>query len=166
MGINENPSLPNSITQYDITWYFDKTLVEYYNPSNEENPSNEDFYYYGTFVNGDYWVIGPVIIIGIDPKSINNSGRAINGSMINPSPADESTFNMDQGYDYAIGTSEAERNTYNEALNVAWGVDSESPLIVSTGSSLISTISKSPVEPLKAIPLTLYISYQSPLSTV
>jgi len=38
-----------SITQYGMTWTFDKEVV------------------YGTFANGDYWVIGPVNITSITP---------------------------------------------------------------------------------------------------
>ncbi len=39
----------NSISQYGVTWTFDKN------------------YEYGTFANGDYWVLGPVRIVSITP---------------------------------------------------------------------------------------------------
>ena len=42
-----------SLSQYGITWTF-REEVEY-----------------GTFVNGDYWVVGPVEIVHIDPASVD-----------------------------------------------------------------------------------------------
>jgi hypothetical protein len=41
------------MTQYGITWTFDGV------------------YLYGQFVNGDYWVVGPAIIVGINPPPID-----------------------------------------------------------------------------------------------
>jgi len=41
-----------NISQYNITWFFDKP------------------YQCGTFVNGDYWVLGPVNITNINPEII------------------------------------------------------------------------------------------------
>ncbi|MHB9008870.1 MAG: hypothetical protein ACYDC1_18320 [Limisphaerales bacterium] len=51
-------SAAKSITQFGITWTFDK-----------DYPS-------GTFANGDFWVVGPV--------KITVSNRTMNGSMVNP----------------------------------------------------------------------------------
>ncbi len=100
------------ITQFGITWQFDKE------------------YTYGRFANGDYWVVGPVTIISIYPQSRNTSGRKINGSMLNPSPS----LGSDQGYDSAC-----EFLNYVPGLNVASGVSNSNPLILPNGSSLIST---------------------------
>lgn len=47
---------------YGITWTFDAV------------------YPYGQFVNGDYWVVGPAIIVGINPPSIDHDGRIVSGS--------------------------------------------------------------------------------------
>ena len=55
-----------SITQYGITWTFDRA------------------YPVGQFINGDWWVVGPVIIKDIDPKT-GTCGLA-SGTMINPIP--------------------------------------------------------------------------------
>ncbi len=54
----------SSVTQYGITWTFDKA------------------YPVGQFVNGDYWVVGPVVITGITP----DYGNGRNGWQINPVP--------------------------------------------------------------------------------
>jgi len=66
----------NNISQYGITWYFDKE------------------YEYGTFANGDYWVVGPVNIISITPEW---DGKH-HGWQVNPLPGSS------QGFDYRIST--------------------------------------------------------------
>lgn len=48
----------------------------------------------GAFANGDPWVLGPVEVIAIHPKTTVAKGRAVHGSMINPDPSTEV-----QGYD-------------------------------------------------------------------
>ena len=98
------------ISQYGITWTFDRE------------------YECGQFVNGDYWVVGPVNIISINPAS--SGGR--NGSMINPVVV----AGQAQGYD-------SRAHGYVSSLNVAIGVSSGSPLNLKTGESLVSTISRS-----------------------
>ena len=60
----------SSISQYGITWTFDKA------------------YPVGQFVNGDWWVKGPVVVASVSPAPIfgaNNTDQlARNGSCINP----------------------------------------------------------------------------------
>jgi len=102
-----------SIEQFGITWTFDKA------------------YECGQFANGDNWVLGPVTITGISPLSTNVNGRIKNGSMVNPSPA-----NDNQGYD-----NTATSITYDATLNKAFNVSSANPLVLAAGSSLVSTIS-------------------------
>ncbi|MBI2449441.1 Ig-like domain-containing protein, partial [Candidatus Pacearchaeota archaeon] len=92
-----------SISQYGITWTF-SSAVEC-----------------GTFVNGDYWVVGPVTITGIT-KPHNINGR--DGSMINPIPGDN------QGYDDRVFG-------YVGSLDVSRSL----PRVIAPGSSLISSIS-------------------------
>jgi len=106
----------NNLSQFGITWYFDKK------------------YEYGQFANGDYWVIGSVEIIGINPASVENvtSGRIKNGAMINPSPSA-----YGQGYDNSMGN-----NFYNSSLNAAFNVSAGNPLRLFPSSSLVSVISK------------------------
>lgn len=103
----------NSISQYGITWFFEEEVE------------------YGQFVNGDYWVVGPVSIIYISPRSENVSGRTINGSEINPDPRGKT-----QGYDSSMSY-----NTYDNNLNVSLDISSSNPLIINNTASLVSTIS-------------------------
>jgi hypothetical protein len=79
----ESPKLADSITQYGITWKFSKPQQV------------------GQYVNGDWWVVGPVILHGI-----SNTGYHVDGikpgvgndiSIINP-PTDNSA-RLDIGYD-------------------------------------------------------------------
>lgn len=96
-----------SISQYGITWNFNANYTT------------------GQFVNGDYWVVGPVTITSISPAT-TTSGRIMNGSMLNPKMANT------QGYDSSITYS-----SYDATLNVARTM----PLTIQPGNSLVSTIS-------------------------
>lgn len=73
--------LTSAITEYGITWTFDKP------------------YESGRFINGDYWVTGPVRIIAIEPPCVKEDNHIYNGSQINPSPCDGVT----QGFDNWAG---------------------------------------------------------------
>lgn len=107
-----------SISQYGITWTFAADMQT------------------GQFVNGDYWVVGPVTITGITPASTVVSGRTMNGSMVNPTAG----ISVQQGFDSSMTA-----NGFNAALNAArpGGNDLSpgNPLVLAAGSSLISTIS-------------------------
>jgi len=107
----------NTITQYGITWTFSKDEV------------------FGQFVNGDYWVVGPVSIISITPRSTESNGRTKHGSMINPTPL----LGTQQGYDSAMYGAYAPQ--YSPNLNKALDVSKTNPLILNPGTSLVSTIS-------------------------
>ncbi len=144
-----------SLSQYGITWTFDKE------------------YQYGQFVTGDYWVIGPVTIISINPPSMPTTGvmtvnswtpgtgtgyitRTLNGSELNPTPrlviaSNGAASNVydgpRQGYDsemYAWHDPEGRIYSpdYDATLNVALNVSSQNPLVLSAGSSLVSTVSR------------------------
>ncbi len=122
---SNNEPFASSITQFGITWTFDKK------------------YNTGQFVNGDYWVIGPVSIIGISPNSVTVDGRTINGSMLNPSPLTEESATIPDVYYYNQGyDSGCEFVVYNSSRNVALNISSETPLVLPGGSSLISVISR------------------------
>ncbi|MBL7187248.1 MAG: hypothetical protein ISS70_13080 [Phycisphaerae bacterium] len=114
------------VTQFGITWTFDRD------------------YTVGQFANGDYWVVGPVTIIGIGPPSLEIDGRVMNGSMVNPSP----TTGGVQGYDntmYAQYRKYAEGGGYDPRLNIArpnaQELSESNPLVLQAHSSLVSTIS-------------------------
>lgn len=102
-----------SIERHGVTWNFKEDL-----------PVGK----YGTFANGDPWVVGPVTIVSISPASV--SGR--NGSMVNPSP-----LSGDQGLD-----SRMQRNVYVESLNIAASL----PYTAKPGTSILSSISKATSE--------------------
>jgi hypothetical protein len=102
-----------SITQFEITWTFDCD------------------YPAGQFANGDWWVVGPVRITGITPPCAVWNGRVLNGSMVNPVAGFKA-----QGYDSGMP-----HVGYDAQLNVARGISTTTPLILGTGSSLISSIS-------------------------
>lgn len=114
-NIRINGTVPTTkvIEQHGITWTFAEPVQ------------------YGQFINGDYWVADPgdgVKIVQIDPAytSHPDTGRHMNGSMLNPSTAT-------QGYDgYQM---------YDAALNVAIGISSVTPLVLTGDQSLVSTIS-------------------------
>jgi len=113
----------SQISQFGITWTFDKD------------------YAVGQFANGDYWVVGPVTIIKIDPASVEVNGRTINGSMVNPSPR----LVRRQGYDSAMYGRYARAGDYDPSLNVArpngQALSESSPLVLQANCSLVSTVS-------------------------
>lgn len=101
------------LSQHGITWEF----------SGEHE--------YGTYANGDYWVVGPVEVAEITPRSVSGA-RNMHGSMINPSPRQGSLV----GYD-----SDIRDVSYDASRNAALNVSPSNPLRVSVHSSLVSTIS-------------------------
>jgi hypothetical protein len=120
-AVAPGPLMVSSITQWGITWQFD-----------HDYPA-------GQFCNGDWWVLGPVHVVGISPGTQTVNGRVINGSMINPDVSgmhgyDSALYNQGQ---YATSTRQ-----YSASLNVAINVSSNSPLVLQPSTSLISTISQ------------------------
>jgi hypothetical protein len=67
--------LQDRVTQYDITWKFDKKVPV------------------GKFITGDFYVVGPVTVVEVNPPFQNDR----NGSMLNPSTGSE------QGYGKVVG---------------------------------------------------------------
>jgi hypothetical protein len=90
----------SDVTQYGITWSFDKPAAV------------------GQFVNGDWWVIGPVTVKSVTPAPA--PGR--NGSVVNPKAGDT------HGYDERIPNYDAKLAT-------------TFPLELKPGQSLVSTAS-------------------------
>ncbi len=111
-------TLASSVTQWGVTWSFSA-------------PKSV-----GQFCNGDWWVVGPVDIVSINPPTQVVAGRTINGSMVNPVTVAEG----EHGYDSTL-YHPYENDRYKGYLNVAIGVGPSSPLSLTAGSSLISTIS-------------------------
>ncbi len=107
----------SQITQYGITWTFDSPHTV------------------GQFVTGDWWVLGPVTITSVSPApttidySPGSWGRCqVNGSMVNPTPADGGEGGDKQAY---------HSGGYETFFNASAGV--VFPKILSANSSLIST---------------------------
>lgn len=107
----------SSLTQYGITWNFETEVP------------------YGQFANGDYWVVGPVTVIGIENEYHVHGftpGPGQDGSMVNPDGG------WNQGYDDTL-------NSYSEDLNAALPqgqpITQTNPLILESDASLISTVS-------------------------
>ncbi len=91
---------------------------------------------WGTFVNGDYWVIGPVVLEVVEPGHATVGGADINGSQINPVFSD--TLHMApsaQGYD---GRGIGYIPTYSQSLNATRTL----PITLQPGSSLVTTRSR------------------------
>jgi len=97
------------VSQYGITWELDDT------------------YTVGQYASGDWWVDGPVTITKSTPESMEQDGRVVNGTMLNP-------VGYWQGYD-----SYDSDMGYDPDLNVDPGVTGED-LVVDEGS-IVSSIS-------------------------
>jgi PKD repeat protein len=132
---------PNWIEQWGITWTFDKPIT-----NNKDDPGvlSGNKYLYGTFVNDDYWVVGPVNIVMIDPMSTDIGGVIRHGTMINPKSGDINTsFNSGrhtyQGFDSRRWNYDA---SYNKGRPKGNDISVSNPMIVPTGSSVVSAISR------------------------
>lgn len=123
-----NVSLKSSITQYGITWTFKKPVPV------------------GHFVNGDYYVVGPTIIIDITP--VPKDGR--NGSCLNSSATIEKV-----GFDSRIP-----HGRYDPKLFMA------PPIILKPGDSLLSSISLGDIHTVKPMLWKFTKSQRNPLRTV
>jgi len=110
-----------SVTQIQhnaITWQFDRPVEA------------------GQYVNGDWWVKGPVRIVQILPRSLSNQSRQKHGSMINPA-----AYSLDHGYDQTMYGSFAQ-GEYRPQLNVALDVSSSNVLTLQPGQTLVSSQSR------------------------
>ncbi len=97
-------ALVDSISNYGITWKFDRKARV------------------GRFVNGDYYVIGPVRVIKITPEPANDR----NGSVLNLPP-----YNNRSGFDSRI----MKKERYAPRLRI------QPPFRMKPGDMLVSTIS-------------------------
>ncbi|MDX9834744.1 MAG: hypothetical protein RBT36_05940 [Desulfobulbus sp.] len=112
-GLADSIQSSKSLSQHGITWTFSKPVK------------------FGQFVNGDYWVVDAgegVRVTNINPSHTlhPDTGRHMNGSMLNPATAL-------QGYD---GYKD-----FDATRNVGASVTSKNPLILRGDVSLVSTIS-------------------------
>lgn len=79
----------------------------------------------GQFANGDHWVIGPITLTSISPAA-TTSGRAMNGTMLNPVAGP----GIQQGFDSTMTA-----NSYSEGKNVG----NDLPLSIPAGTSIVSS---------------------------
>jgi hypothetical protein len=89
----------------------------------------------GRFVNGDWWVQGPVHVVAIEPASGDDDGRVRHGSMIDPDPR-----GTVQGYDSAMFGADGQ-SRFDRSANVALGISRARPLRLEPGMSLVSVVS-------------------------
>jgi len=115
--LQDGPGRYTAIERFGITWRFARPVD------------------CGRFVNGDWWVAGPVEIVSISPASRTDDERTRHGSMINPDPRA-----TQQGYDSAMFGPDA-TGRFDASKNVALGISSQKRLRLEPGSSLVSTIS-------------------------
>lgn len=108
-----------TIEQHGITWTFADPVQA------------------GQYVTGDWWVVGPVLVLDISPNSRSDGQRVRNGSMLNPSPK----RGISQGYDSAAYDKYKSPDSYQDRLNVALDVDLMRPYLLRPENSLVSSIS-------------------------
>ena len=109
-----------SVTRFAITWTFSADRQV------------------GQYANGDWWVVGPVTITNISPKSVVSGGRTINGTTINPNSA----MFPNHGFDSSMA---GDGLGYVASLNAGRpggkDISASNPLVVPNGSSVISCVS-------------------------
>jgi hypothetical protein len=107
-----------SVSQYGITWTFsqDRTV--------------------GQFANGDWWVVGPVTIISINPPAATADGKDINGTMVNPvyNTTGIPLWNPVQAWDGRIDWKAGCDTSYHDSLNIA----KQLPYTAVVGDSMMS----------------------------
>ena len=105
----EDLPLKASVERHGITWTFEK-------------PAR-----CGQFVNGDWYVVGPVTVVAMDPKPVYDGKDVRNGSMLNP-PA----LGMSQAFD----TRSIKPESFKKDLLA------KLPVAMKPGDSLVSAISE------------------------
>lgn len=106
--VDNNFSKAKTITQYGITWTFSEPAA------------------YGRFINGDYWVVGPVDVADINPRP----GNGRNGSAVNLNLEGKDYTNGKACWDDRISSG---RYTEDNLITL--------PYSLKSSHSLISTIS-------------------------
>ena len=121
------PQYEDEVTQYGFTWEFDAQ------------------YQVGQFINGDWWVVGPVTIVSITPAWTEDTdipgiaSRWRNGTMSNPVPI-APDFLM-HGFDTHLWENKgAGGQWYDKDLNIADPLGIHGlPYTAQPGESLVST---------------------------
>jgi hypothetical protein len=126
----------SSITSNGITWTFVSNVSA------------------GQYINGDWWVLGPVALVSISPSStVRDNGSYKNGSML------ASKLSGDyQGFDESIGIMVA----YNPDVNAGEGISIDSLLVVPEGDRLISVSSSDTFPPISTAAVLTSVSSAPP----
>jgi len=111
-----------TISRHGITWTFDKD------------------YPTGQFINGDWWVVGPVKVLSVSPAPAEGQTPGEEHKSIYGTPATQPDTSMRNGSMIAAGPSgnqgfDSRLRNYKPELSV------EFPVMVEPGQTLISTIS-------------------------
>lgn len=109
--------LRRSLERHGVTWTF------------------SDATHVGRYVNGDWWAVGPVELVAIEPACSEQGARVRHGAMTNPDPS-----RRRHGYDSAVGGS-LDESGYEPSANAALGVSASRPLKLQPGTSLVSAVS-------------------------
>ncbi|MFY9342058.1 MAG: hypothetical protein WAT39_06200 [Planctomycetota bacterium] len=89
----------------------------------------------GQFVNGDWFVLGPAVLVGTTPPCIEVAGRVLHGAMLDP---DAST--RAHGYDKAL-YGPGNEWLYSDTRNVARWLSPARPRVLQPNQSLVKVIS-------------------------
>ncbi len=87
----------------------------------------------GRFVNGDWFVIGPATLTGMQPPCQVVGGRTINGAMIDPAASTQQ-----HGYDSSL----FDPPLYSNSRNVAWNLSPGNPRTLRPNQSLVKVVSE------------------------
>jgi hypothetical protein len=110
-------SMVSSVSQHGITFHFASPVQA------------------GQFVNGDWFVVGPVTLVDMSPATTDLNGRMLHGAMINPDP-----MGSHHGYDGLLFGPGAEWR-YLNSLNVSYGLSPANPRVLQPGQNIVKTIS-------------------------
>jgi hypothetical protein len=122
----------STLTKNGITWNF----------ANEIS--------YGTYNNGDYWVVGPVLVSSISPAFDSRlDGSDKNGSML-ASVLSLTSQGFDEAATFAV--------PYTSSINAACYIGQYTPLVVNPGDRLISVASKDVFPPIDSVGILTCVS--------
>ena len=121
--------MANFLTTNNITWTFDQELTL---------TGAGGTYQYGTYCNGDYWIVGPVTLIDIDP-AWNGS---YNGAELNtiPDGLHQGLNTANYGGYAPSGYQGTYSSSRNVALNVPFTIQSESSLLSASGNATAGNV--------------------------
>jgi hypothetical protein len=146
IAVNLQVSAATSVTQYGITWTFDKD------------------YQTGEYANGDYWIVGPVKVVSIE-NSFHKVEAGLDGSMVNPG------VDTKQGYDKRLSNYKENLNvalTAGNSLELAANsslISSVSWIEGEAGSPRVDGATKTPRPTIRSMAILTCVAKASPAGT-